>query len=214
MLLFAVFLSVAALCQAQIPDPMRFSDQVTELSRAAENVETEDLILFTGSSSVRMWKDLHDRYPSKNILNHGFGGSVMNDLKFFLEPLVLSPMPSQVFIYEGDNDMSANIPPEDVLVTAKEIVATIHTKFPDTEIVFISPKPSIARWELKSAYLKMNELLHNYAEENEMIKYADVWTAMLDANGTVFQDIFLEDDLHMNKKGYDIWAKVIGPMLK
>jgi lysophospholipase L1-like esterase len=30
----------------------------------------------------------------------------------------------------------------------------------------------------------------------------------------VMQDIFLADGLHMNKKGYDIWAKTIGPLLK
>jgi lysophospholipase L1-like esterase len=37
---------------------------------------------------------------------------------------------------------------------------------------------------------------------------------MLDEDGIVMQDIFLEDGLHMNKKGYDIWAKAIGPLLR
>jgi len=214
MVFFAMLLSATSVCQAQLPDPTRFADQVAELAKAAKNVDTENLILFTGSSSVRMWKDLDERYPDKNILNHGFGGSVMNDLNYFLEPLVLNYMPSQVFIYEGDNDMSSQIPAEDVLVTAKEIVAAIHAKFPKTEIVFISPKPSIARWDLQSSYLQMNNLLKTYAEKHALIKYADVWSAMLDSNGVVFQDIFLEDDLHMNEKGYDLWAEVIGPMLK
>jgi lysophospholipase L1-like esterase len=37
---------------------------------------------------------------------------------------------------------------------------------------------------------------------------------MLDENGQVFTDIFLNDNLHMNKKGYDIWGKVIGEFLE
>jgi lysophospholipase L1-like esterase len=39
-------------------------------------------------------------------------------------------------------------------------------------------------------------------------------TPMLDNKGNVFKDVFLEDGLHMNKKGYDIWGKVIGELLK
>ena len=37
---------------------------------------------------------------------------------------------------------------------------------------------------------------------------------MLDENGMVFQDIFVEDNLHMNKKGYDLWAGFLGEYLK
>ncbi len=61
-------------CLAQTPDPTRFADDVQKLTEAAASVDQQDLILFTGSSSVRMWKDLQERYPDKNIVNHGFGG--------------------------------------------------------------------------------------------------------------------------------------------
>jgi lysophospholipase L1-like esterase len=37
---------------------------------------------------------------------------------------------------------------------------------------------------------------------------------MLGENGNVFQDLFIEDGLHMNKKGYDLWAKVISQHLE
>ena len=43
--------------------------------------------------------------------------------------------------------------------------------------------------------------------------FADVYTKMLDANGEPMQDIFLDDKLHMNAKGYAIWKEVIGPLL-
>jgi lysophospholipase L1-like esterase len=36
---------------------------------------------------------------------------------------------------------------------------------------------------------------------------------MLDVNGQVFKDIFIEDNLHMNAKGYQIWQKIIAPTL-
>jgi len=37
---------------------------------------------------------------------------------------------------------------------------------------------------------------------------------MLDENGHVLQDIFIKDDLHLNKKGYQIWIKTIKPILE
>jgi lysophospholipase L1-like esterase len=36
---------------------------------------------------------------------------------------------------------------------------------------------------------------------------------MLNKNGTPIKDIFLEDELHMNAKGYAIWQKAIQPYL-
>ena len=44
---------------------------------------------------------------------------------------------------------------------------------------------------------------------HKKVSYADVWTPMLDSNGEVFKDIFLQDGLHLNEKGYKIWAKAI-----
>jgi lysophospholipase L1-like esterase len=37
---------------------------------------------------------------------------------------------------------------------------------------------------------------------------------MCDISGNVLPDLFIEDGLHMNKKGYDIWGKVIVEFLK
>jgi lysophospholipase L1-like esterase len=36
---------------------------------------------------------------------------------------------------------------------------------------------------------------------------------MLDENKEVLKDIFVQDKLHMNEKGYAIWIKIIGPKL-
>jgi lysophospholipase L1-like esterase len=36
---------------------------------------------------------------------------------------------------------------------------------------------------------------------------------MFNKNGTIKKDIFLDDNLHMNPKGYYIWQKLIQPHL-
>src|SRR5699024_1636022 len=40
----------------------------------------EDVVLFTGSSSVRMWNSIKKDLDDNNILNRGFGGSTYADL--------------------------------------------------------------------------------------------------------------------------------------
>ena len=36
---------------------------------------------------------------------------------------------------------------------------------------------------------------------------------MLDANGEVKKDIFVDDDLHLNEKGYRIWTAAVKSVL-
>ena len=43
--------------------------------------------------------------------------------------------------------------------------------------------------------------------------FIDVHTKMLNQAGEPMPEIFLEDSLHMNAKGYDIWQKAIKPFL-
>ncbi len=170
-------------------------------------------MVFAGSSSIRMWKDVQEYYPNYNVVNNGFGGSQFRDLLYFYRELILKQKPDILFIYEGDNDVAANKRSGLIQREAKELYKQIRQDLPETKIILISPKPSIARWSLKKKYEKLNRRLERYCNRNDNLDYADVWNAMLDEKGIVFQDIFIQDGLHMNKKGYDLWAKVIGKYL-
>jgi lysophospholipase L1-like esterase len=196
-------------------DPNRFKDQVDELAGKEYNFITDKkLVVFTGSSSIRMWKAVSDYFPGYNVINNGFGGSHFSDLLYFYEQLIVKPAPEILFIYEGDNDLASNKKPRKNLKEAKELAGKIQQDLPETRVVFISPKPSIARVHLKNTYIKFNSKLEKYCKKHDNIEFADVWYPMLDNKGNVYKDVFLEDGLHMNKKGYDIWGKVIGGFLK
>jgi lysophospholipase L1-like esterase len=160
-----------------------------------------------------MWKDLKTAFPNHNVVNLGFGGSEMADLLYHIDKLVLQFKPKQIFIYEGDNDIAVGRSPENIFAAADATVARIQKELPDTEIIFISPKPSVARWHLKDKYEAFNTGLRAWTKDKRNVKYADVWTPMLKKNGVVRDDIFLGDKLHMNKKGYAIWTKALAKHL-
>jgi lysophospholipase L1-like esterase len=211
---FFVFLLICTTGTLQSQDPSKFKKEVDSLVTLNKSLAKKNAIVFTGSSSIRLWKDLQTDFPNHNVLNLGFGGSEMADLLYFVDDLVIPFKPKQVFIYEGDNDISRGRTPEHILSTAESIVKKIRKSYPSTEIIFISPKPSIRRWSLKDKYEDFNKKLKDWTSTQQGIRYADVWTPMLDRDGTVLQDIFVNDNLHLNEKGYDIWASVLKGYLK
>ena len=195
-------------------NPKRLKKEVREYKKLDRKKLKQGDILFVGSSSIRFWETLEQDFPNHKVFNRGFGGSQMSDLLFYLKKLVLKYKPKQIFIYEGDNDINDRESPSSNLQETKIIIQKIHEKLPDTEIVLISAKPSISRWELKKEYEKLNKMFEEYTREHSFLKFVDVWNPMLNDQGEPKKDIFIADDLHMNAKGYQIWKEVIRPYLK
>lgn len=193
-------------------DPLRFAEEVKKFENASVQYPAQNRIVFTGSSSIRLWVDFKSYFPEHNVINTGFGGSETSDLIYYKDLLISQFNPKQVFIYEGDNDVNSGKSGLQILADMNKLVNDLLEEGVEN-IVIIAPKPSVARWELKEKYEKVNASFKAMADLSPNIQFADVWTPMLNADGMVKKDIFLEDNLHMNKKGYDIWIKVIGPLL-
>ena len=199
---------------AQNEGPKRWEETIRGFEQADRaNPPAPGAVLFVGSSSIAMWKDLPSYFPEHRVLNRGFGGSNFSDLLYYAERVIMPYNPSMIFIYEGDNDIMQGDGTEKVLANARKLRDLIRSKLGDTPVVFISPKPSVARWHLKETYESVNEALRKYAEEEPNTEFADVWTPALDKNGNVQKDIFRDDNLHMNAKGYQIWKKVLSEYL-
>ncbi len=204
--LFILFFAFTLTAQAQLP----FEEEVKQIQLNNDSIwdSSRPTIVFTGSSSIRFWEDVQQRFPEYQVLNTGFGGSQFSDLELYLDELILNYKPVKVFIYEGDNDIFAKKRPLKIVKKAENILSTLQQRNPKMEIVLISAKPSISRWKYRGRYRRLNRKLNKLASKTEGIDFVDVWYPMLDKR-KVKQDIFIEDGLHMNDKGYDIWYDVI-----
>jgi len=189
-------------------DPHRFDEEIKRFSTFSV-AEGEKVIVFTGSSSIRFWEDLKTDCEGANVINTGFGGSHMSDLLYFLEQTVLRFQPTKVYIYEGDNDVSAGKDAKTILETTKTVVKKILASNDKTEIHFISAKPSPSRWNFKNQYLEFNELLKKYCDNHPQLFYVDVWNPMINDAGRPKPNIFISDSLHMNRQGYLLWKEII-----
>lgn len=174
-------------------------------------------IVFAGSSSFTKWKDVAMYFPGYPIINRGFGGATLVDLIYYVDDAIIKYQPKQVFIYCGENDLADvdTVSPSTVLERFKTLHQTLQKKLPSsTKLVFVSIKPSVARWHLESKYIETNKIIKAYIATQKNCQFLDVHTAMLDENKEVLKDIFIADKLHMNAKGYQIWQKAFLPILK
>src|SRR5699024_11228409 len=108
--------------------------------------------------------------------------------------------PRQIFVYEGDNDLYAGNSPQQVLEDFQTFVSQTKHKLPQTSIVFISIKPSIARNDLLDKMAKANKLIQTYIQNIEQVQYVDIFIKMLDKEGKVHSYIINKDNLIMISK--------------
>lgn len=210
--IFLFFVVLPSLVFSQ--DPLRFENEIQRLTAGDSSIDTRKLILFTGSSSIRRWRELPSDFATHNVLNRGFGSSEMSDLYYYTNELILKYKPIKIFIYEGDNDINSGKSYEEIIRDAEKILLLVRKNLPrSVKVYFISAKPSIARRHLRSKYEAYNQKLKEWCSQQKGVVYVDVWTPMLDSNGEIRNDLFVEDNLHMNRKGYDIWKNVIGKLL-
>ena len=208
LLFFLAFMTI------QSQDPGRFVNEVDIIQKKYDTLwdASKETIVFTGSSSIRTWHDLDELFADHQIINTGFGASQATDLLAYANELILTFNPYQVFIYEGDNDIAANKRPKEIVKTTLAIIKRIREKSRDTQIILIAAKPSIVRWSQKRKYKNLNRKFKRLCKKDNLLQFADVWKPMLQGR-KLNLDIFEDDGLHMNAKGYEIWYTVIKPFI-
>lgn len=171
-------------------------------------------VVFVGSSSIRLWKDLEDSFEKHpTVVKRGFGGSQLRDCVELVDQLVLSYKPKLVVVYAGENDLAEGSTPQQVLERFETFVQKVKAALPETRIAFVSIKPSPLRAAMIPAVREANALVQAYSQTEPQLAYIDVFSEMLDANGQPREELFSGDRLHLNADGYHLWQKVISARL-
>lgn len=199
-------------------DPVSAPEWVDDMRRfAAQDAATPPPahpIVFTGSSSVRLWLTLNEDFPGKPVLNRGFGGSQLRDVVHYADQLAIHYRPRMIVVYAGDNDINAGRTPPQVLSDFRALVARIRRDLPKVPIVYLSIKPSPSRAAQLDAQREANALVRAEAAKWPQVEFVDIFTPMLGADGQPRAELFVEDRLHMNAAGYALWRKIVAPYLK
>jgi lysophospholipase L1-like esterase len=193
-----------------------FYDEIQQFKKQdSSGFSPPHAILFVGSSSFQKWQDVQSYFPSATIINRGFGGSELTDVIRYANDIIIPYHPRQIVIYAGENDLAYydSISAKIVLSRFVTLFNKIRSSMPAVPIIYVSIKPSPSRQHLMPKMEEANKLIRNFMRSKKKAVFVDVYHKMLDKAGKPMPGIFLEDNLHMNAKGYEIWQKAIQPYL-
>lgn len=171
--------------------------------------------LFIGSSSFTKWVTLEQDLAEYAPLNRAFGGSTLLDVIRYRKDVIEKYNPERIVIYCGENDIASSdtISGKTVLDRFQVLHQHIREKFPTTAIYFISLKPCPLRWSMSQRMLDANYRIADFCKNQKHTYFISIWNQML-TNSKPNPSLFIEDSLHMNSKGYDIWMKKIRKKVK
>ena len=178
-----------------------------------EKMPLEGGIVFVGSSTFTMWKNVKQDLAPLPIINRGFGGNTLPEVLHYADQTIFKYKPKTVVIY-SENDMfgAKAKSPEQVRDAYVALTKVIHEKAPNAYIYGVSLKPSPSRWNKKADVEKANQLIQNFIKKDKRHTYIDIVPVML-KGGRPDPGIFLKDSLHMNQEGYRRWTEVLKPVL-
>ncbi len=214
--LFLLFLSITVATQLRAQQGFPFANEIGAFKHQDSiKFPPKDGILFIGSSSIRKWTDLEQRFSGKPIIRRGVGGCELWQIVDYYTPYILFPyQPRKIFIYAGENDIAAGKSSTFVFDEFQKLFEMIKKQLPDATVCFMSIKPSPSRAKYFAVVDEANGLIKNYLANKPNSAFIDVSSAILKDHSTVpDSSLFEADYLHLNSKGYDKWQQVLEPFV-
>ena len=181
---------------------------------------SENAILFIGSSSIKGWHTMEkDMFPYETI-KRGYGGAHYSDIIHFTKRLVGSHNPKAILIFvandiKGNNKSDiysknlADRTPYEVKRLFKLVINQIRSTHDEIPIFAIETTPTKSRWVAWPEISLANDLIEKYCDSKENLFYISTRDFFIAENGLPTEEFFVKDKLHLNNKGYKLWAEII-----
>ncbi len=189
--------------------PDRWKGRVEQmLQKDAQNPPPKEGVLFAGSATIAGW-DLKHYFPEYRTINRGLGGSMISETTYYTDQLIVPFKPSTIVYYSGDNDTAYGVPTDMIAANFREFVAKIHAALPDTQMVVLSIRPSIARLAVWDAVVAANRQLKAIAAKDAKLQFVDLTPMLITADGQPRGELLREDHHHLNQAGFDLVSPVV-----
>ena len=194
--------------------PERWKDRVRQmLEEDASNPPPTGSVVFVGSATIAGW-DVKHYFPEFRPVKRGIGGSLISEATYYADQLIVPLKPSTIVFYSGDNDTAYGMSPEMVAADFSTFVAKIHSSLPDTQMVVLAIRPSIARLAVWDVVREENRQLQSVAAKDRMIQFVDLTSMLLGPDGKPRRELLGDDLHHLNKDGFDLVSRAIKPVIE
>ncbi|MBX3422817.1 MAG: hypothetical protein KF752_14785 [Pirellulaceae bacterium] len=211
-------------CQAQHPLIERYRHEAItrwegELKKLEQldqqQPDPENAILFVGSSSIRLWKDIARDMAPWPAVGRGYGGARLSDLVVFTERLLAAHDYRALVVFVanditgGKDANNSDKSPEEVLELFKLFVQIARQHRPDRPIFFISITPTSSRFSVWPQVNCANELIRGYTLTQQHLHFIDTRCHFFTPDCLPNDELFVADKLHLSPSGYQLWAQII-----
>ncbi len=188
----------------------KWEDEIRAFEEAdLKRPPTQHSILFTGSSTIRLWKSLPGCFPGESVLNRGFGGACIADVTWFLPRILGAHQPKAIVFYAGGNDLASGRTVEAVIADWRGFIETAVAHCPVAHLAMISVLPHLAFWKFRDRLQEGNLGLQSLCSEYNTVEFIDVWAAFLRLGDPPPDHLFQADQIHLSDTGYQLFASTI-----
>lgn len=189
-------------------------------------------VYFLGDSITRRWGTSDEQYKhfyenwkqnfwGWNAGNFGWGGDTTQNILWRLENGELDKVnPKIIVLLAGTNNVGKISPTtnpdpriEDIPKGIKAIIKLCQQKAPAATIILMGIFPRNDNMEVMPIINAINQKISKFAE-GKRIKFVNVNKKMADKNGKLLNGITVPDGLHLDVKGYQVWADALKPIFK
>ena len=192
-----------------------------EVVRYEEENAPKGQIVFYGPSNFTRWGEKFGMKPLREVLlgksgepcciNRGFGSSCPEHQLYYY-PRMVRPLEPKVLVYSSHgNSASFGYSDEEAFELAQRVIIYTLTDFPECKIYISGANPGKNPSEESLAKKRRyNSWLREFAEKTPNCVFFDP----LDYAPLCDDSNFVDDGVHFNQKGYEVYAEFFGEVLK
>lgn len=199
--------------KARDGDPAAWDGEVADLVRDTRSQASQPgAILAVGSSSIRMWDNIHEDLAPLRVVQRGFGGARIANVIRNAKSLFAANQPGAALIFVGTNDIAgfeSDKSPAQLQWDFEALIQGVRAVHPRMPIYYIAITPSPLRAELWPKARQANRLIAQSAKKWEGVHIIDTNAGLMDDAGAANPAMYRFDRLHLSDAGYCHWARVV-----
>lgn len=166
-------------------------------------------IIFLGDSITEEFSLSH-YFPGLPLINRGVSGDTIDGVIERMETSVSRLIPSKLFIMIGVNDVGSDMGQSYVQSQYTYLLSLVQNTLPQSKLYVQSVLPCSVEWggSMPGQIKKINQSLQNICRKNDIL-FINLYDVFIDPSGYLKKNL-TRDGLHLNKNGYDLWAKQVG----
>ena len=182
-------------------------------------------ITVAGKDNPKLEEEVRMKDGSQAIVNHGFGTSSADDLLYYYDRMVRPYKPRALVLATMGNDVGFGYSAKDIMEIQARIINWAQADFPGIRIYCFAAYPALKRKNQVNVHTRIrseyNQYLEDFCARTEnciyvpLVKQAFFFEDPADIGDfdKVREDIFVEDQVHLNPKGYRMFMDFIRELL-